>query len=124
MTLFPSQDGKALPSSQPACLPSQVTFHSPFLLGTPTIGILILSDGISTVMPVCRYSSRGVSPRSVTTFGWKPVEGRRLEVDLLQLALADATCCSPGSVTSPSLFRSESTAAVLFTVFVPSLTFR
>src|SRR5215211_9415020 len=124
MTLFPSQDGNELPSSQPACLPSQVTFHSPFLRGTPTSGILILSDGISTLIPVWMYSSRGRLSRSVTTFGWKPVEGRRLDVDLFQLALADATCCSPGSVTSPSLFRSESTVALLLTVFVPSLTFR
>src|SRR5215207_178536 len=76
MTLFPFQDGKALPSSHPASCPSQVTFQSPFLNGTPTMGMLIVSDGTSIeIPPVCIYSSRGRLRRSVTLFGANPVSG-------------------------------------------------
>src|SRR3990172_129849 len=49
--LVPFQDGNTLPSSRPACLPDQDTFHSPFLNGTPATGWLIINDGISGGTP-------------------------------------------------------------------------
>lgn len=75
-TLFPFQEGNALPSSQPACLTSQDTSQVPSFFGTPTIGILTPRVGISRMISVSSYfSSSGCALREVLIPGAKPVIG-------------------------------------------------
>ena len=75
-TLFPFQEGNALPSNQPACLTSHVTSQVPSFFGTPTMGILTPRVGISRVISVSAYfSSSGCALSEVLIPGAKPVMG-------------------------------------------------
>ena len=75
-TLFPFQEGNALPSNQPACLNSQDTSQVPSFFGTPTMGILTPRVGISRMISVSVYfSSSGCALSEVLIPGAKPVMG-------------------------------------------------